>query len=498
MKKLTYKTLKEIGYNGYLLESAPEKVLQFGEGNFLRAFAEYWFDVANEKVGWNGKCVLVQPTAGGRSAPKINEQEGLYTLYLRGVENGEKKEVKRVISVVSRCLNPYTEQGYQDMMAVAVSDNLKYIVSNTTEAGIVYDPACRFEDRPAVSFPGKLTQVLYGRYQAGKPGVVILPCELVDQNGKALFLCVKQYISQWELGADFETYCREECVFCSTLVDRIVPGRVRDTAELARLEQANGYVDDMLDMGEIFGVWNIEGPAWLEEELPFKAAGLNCTVVPDVMPYKKRKVRILNGAHTGMVLGAYLGGYDIVRDCLYDDAVSGYMDKMIREEIIPTLPLDKKELKEFAAAVRDRFQNPFIDHGLLSISLNSTSKWRARNLPSLTEYVEKTGLLPPCLTMSLAAYIAFYSNHILSLQEGGLLCRRVKGDEYLCVDDRWVLEFYWAHRDDPAEVLVGEVMRNERMWGRNLTEIPGLEPAVVRDLKLIREKGALAAYASCL
>ena len=287
-------------------------------------------------------------------------------------------------------------------------------------------------------------------------------------------------------------------MFCSTLVDRIVPGRVRDATELARLEQANGYVDDMLDVGEIFGVWNIEGPAWLEEKLPFKAAGLNCTVVPDVIPYKKRKVRILNGAHTGMVLGAYLGGYDIVRDCLYDDAVSGYMDKMIREEIIPTLPLDKQELKEFAAAVRDRFQNPFIDHGLLSISLNSTSKWRARNLPSLTEYVEKTGLLPPCLTMSLAAYIAFYSNHILSLQEGGLLCRRVKGDEYLCVDDQWVLEFYWAHRDDPAEVLVKEVMRNERMWGRDLTEIPGLEPAVVRALKLIREKGALAAYASCL
>lgn len=498
MKKLNYATLKASGYDGYILESAPEKVLQFGEGNFLRAFVEYWFDMANEKVGWNGKCVLVQPTAAGRTAPRINEQEGLYTLYLRGMENGEKKDLKRVISAVSRCLNPYTEQGYQDMMAAAVSDDLEYIVSNTTEAGIAYDPACRFDDRPAASFPGKLTQVLYSRYQAGKHGVVILPCELIDNNGKVLLECVKQYIDQWGLEAGFETYCCEQCTFCSTLVDRIVTGRIRDEAELERLHQANGYIDDMIDVGEVFGVWNIEGPAWLEEKLPFQAAGLNCIVVPDVTPYKKRKVRILNGAHTGMVLGAYLGGYDIVRECMYDGTVLGYMNNMICKEIMPTLPLDQQDLQDFAAAVQDRFKNPFVDHALMSISLNSTSKWRARNLPSFMEYLAQTGKLPVCLTMSFAAYIAFFSNDIQALTDKGLLCRRPKGNTYLCSDDRWVLEFYWEHRNDSAEKLVSAVMSNIQMWGQDLTRIAGFEEAVAANLKLIRERGAIAAYASCL
>ena len=497
MKKLCYQTLEELGYQGYLLKDAPEKVLQFGEGNFLRAFVNYWFDVSNERAGWNGKCVLVQPIAPGL-AKLINEQEGLYTLYLRGRENGERVDKKRIISSVSRCLNPYEREGFDAMMEVAVSDGLEYVVSNTTEAGIVYDPACNLDDAPAASFPGKLTQVLYRRWQAGKGGLVILSCELIDNNGRELLKCVNQYADQWGLEDGFRRYVNEACTFCSTLVDRIVPGRVKDPAEAARMEQANGYRDELIDVGEIFGVWNIEGPDWLEEKLPFQKAGLNCPVVPDVTPYKKRKVRILNGAHTGFVLGAYLAGFDIVRDCMQDGAVRGFMNKMLYEEVIPTLPLDKKDLEDFAGAVQDRFNNPFVDHELMSISLNSTSKWRARNMPSFLEYVEKAGKLPPCLTMSFAAYIAFFSSDIRELNGEGLVCRRPKGNDYVCCDDRWALEFYYEHRGDSPEELVRAVMTNQRMWGRDLTEVGGFESAVVSGLKLIREQGAKAAYASCL
>ena len=240
METLNYEVLRQSGYAGYILPRAPEKVLQFGEGNFLRAFVDYWFDVANEKAGWNGKCCLVQPIAPGLAA-QINAQQGLYTLYLRGRQDGEKIDQKRVISSVSRCLNPYEKADYDAMMAVAVSDDLEYIVSNTTEAGIVYDPACQPGDCPPASFPAKLTQVLLARWRAGKPGVIILSCELIDNNGKELQKCVGRYIDQWALGEEFRAWVNEQCLFCSTLVDRIVPGRIRDAAEAARLDAENVY-----------------------------------------------------------------------------------------------------------------------------------------------------------------------------------------------------------------------------------------------------------------
>ena len=309
---------------------------------------------------------------------------------------------------------------------------------------------------------------------------------------------MNQYIDQWGLDDGFKKWVNEDCTFCSTLVDRIVPGRIRDAAEVARLEEENGYHDELIDVGEIFGVWNIEGPAWLEDKLPFKAAGLNCPVVPDVTPYKKRKVRILNGAHTGFVLGAYLAGFDIVRDCMHDDVIRGFMNKMLLEEVVPILPLDQEDCKQFAAAVEDRFNNPFVNHELMSISLNSTSKWRARNMPSLLEYVEKNGTLPTCLSMGLAAYIAFYSNDIQGLTDKGLVCKRPAGNEYTVSDDRWVLEFYNAHKDDDIPALVHAVMTNEQMWGQDLTKVPGFEEATVKNLTMIREQGALAAYAACL
>ena len=497
MEQLCYETLEKAGYTGYLLKNAPERVLQFGEGNFLRAFADYWFDMANEKAGWNGKCVLVQPIAQGLTQ-LINRQEGLYTLYLRGRQNGEKVDAKRVISSVSRCLNPYEKQDYDAMMDVAAGEALEYIVSNTTEAGIVYDPSCRLEDCPPASFPAKLTQVLLHRWRAGRPGVVVLSCELIDNNGKELLRCVNQYIKQWGLEEGFARWVNGDCTFCSTLVDRIVPGRIRDATEAARLEDENGYRDALIDVGEVFGVWNIEGPEWLAEKLPFRAAGLNCPVVPDVTPYKKRKVRILNGAHTGFVLGAYLAGYDIVRDCMQDDVILGFMNRMLHEEVIPTLPLDRQDLEAFAAAVQDRFNNPFINHELMSITLNSTSKWRARNMPSLLEYAQTAGKLPPCLAMSFAAYIAFYSSDIQALTEQGLVCRRPKGNEYTVSDDRWVLEFYYSRRGVSDETLVHDVMTNEKMWGQDLTLVPGFEQAAAENLRRIRTEGARAAFAACL
>ena len=499
MERLNYDVLKRSGYQGYILEQAPEKVLQFGEGNFLRAFVDYWFDLANEKGGWNGKCCLVQPIAPGL-AQLINEQQGLYTLYLRGNVDGQRVEQRRVISSVSRCLNPYEKDGFDQMMEVAVSDDLELIVSNTTEAGIAYDPACELADTPCASFPGKLTQVLYRRWQAGKPGVAVLACELIDDNGRELLKCVRQYMDQWKLEEGFRTYVEQECSFSGSLVDRIVPGRIRDEEEVARLEQVHGYADPLLDVGEVFGLWVIEGDEKLSEKLPFARAGLSerVFVTPDMTPYKKRKVRILNGAHTGFVPSAYLAGLDTVGECMKDATVSGFMDKMLQEEIVPILPLDREDCKRFAAAVRDRFSNPFIRHELMSIALNSTSKWRARNMPSLVEYVEQRGTLPKCLAMSLAGYIALFSNDIQKLDENGLTCRRPKGNEYLLNDDRWALEFYWEHKDDDAAALARAVLTNERMWGQDLTRVPGLLDAVTEGLAKIRTEGAAAALASCL
>ncbi|MBQ3397186.1 MAG: tagaturonate reductase [Synergistaceae bacterium] len=495
MSQLNYQVLKESGYDGFVLEHAPEKVMQFGEGNFLRAFADDFFDIANEKAGFNGKVVMVQPIASGLSE-LINKQEGLYTLYLRGNEKGRKVDDKRLISCCSRALNPYGE--WDKVLELARSKDLEIIVSNTTEAGIVHESESKFDQTPPISFPAKLTRVLYERFKAGLGGLVILSCELIDNNGKELLRCVNEYIKDWGLDDAFKAWVNDKNIFCSTLVDRIVPGRIRNPEEVKALNAANGYEDELIDVGEVFGVWIIEGPAGLEDRLPFKKAGVPVHVVPDVTPYKKRKVRILNGAHTGFVLGAYLAGFDIVRDCMNNDTIRGFMNKMLYDEVIPTLPLDKNDLIQFAEAVQDRFNNPFVNHELMSISLNSASKWKARNMPSFLEYVEEHKKLPVCLTMSLAAFIAFYSNQIQELNDKGLVCKRPKGNTYTISDDRWVLEFFYDHRNDSPEALVHAVLSDTKMWDMNLAEIAGLEDAVISGLKKIRTEGAEAAYKSCL
>lgn len=496
MKKLSYETLKELNYDGYLLEHAPERVLQFGEGNFLRAFVDYFIDVMNEKAGFNSKVVLVQPIGGGDMIRNfINEQDGLYTLFLRGNENGQKINDKRVISSVSRCLNPYSE--YEEYMACARNPELRYITCNTTEAGIQYNPACRFEDQPASSYPGKLTQFLYERYRAfGKEsgkGFVILSCELIDNNGKELEKCVLQYAAQWDLEEEFIQWIKAENIFCSTLVDRIVTGYPRN--EAAGICEELGYEDNVIDTGEVFGFWVIEGPESLKKELPFEEAGLPVLITDDHKPYKQRKVRILNGAHTSMVLGAYLAGQDIVRDCMKDDVIRGFMNQTIYKEIIPTLTLPEQELSDFAKAVTDRFDNPFIDHALLAISLNSTSKWKARVLPSLKGYVEKYKKLPKCITASLAFYITFYQG--VRLDENGFA--GIRGtEEYAIKDDRNILEFYNEHKTDAPETLAKAVLSNTAFWGEDLTAIAGLCEEVAADLILIKEQGTYELMKQCL
>lgn len=474
MEKLSYSFLERRGYEGYLLKDAPERVLQFGEGAFLRAFAEDFIDQMNERAGFNAKVVLVQPRGGHPdTCARFAQQDGLYTLLLRGREKGEAVSRKRIVSCVSRCLDPKGD--WQSVLDCAQNPDLRFIISNTTEAGIVFDPACKAEDAPPSSFPGKLTLLLHQRWKLGLPGFIILACELSEHNGEELLRCVKEYISLWGLEPQFKTWVEGENLFCSTVVDRIVTGHPKGDTICQEL----GYQDDLLDTGEVFASWIIEGPQSIKEELPFEQAGLPIQVVDDHVPYKQRKVRILNGAHTGFVLAAHLAGFKIVRDCMEDQVVRGFMNKLLYDEVIPTLPLDRKGLEDFAAAVADRFNNPYIDHALLSIALNSTAKWKARVMPSLLDSVANTGKLPPCLTFSFAAYIAFYRD-----------CP--------AQDDPWVLEFYQAHKGDSPAQLVHAVIHNERMWGGELAALEGFEEAATAALERIDRLGAYEAMKECL
>ncbi len=495
MKKLNYETLKEINYNGYLLEDAPVRVLQFGEGNFMRGFVDYFIDMMNEKANFNSKVTLVQPIGQGsfRLSDIINEQQGLYTLYLQGFQDGKEVREKRIISCVKNCLNSY--ENWDEVLNMAANKDLRFITCNTTEAGIVYDPTCKFTDAPAESYPAKLTQFLYRRFKNQLPGFIILACELIDNNGKELEKCVLAHAADWNLGEEFIAWIKDENIFCSTLVDRIVTGFPRH--EAAKMNEENGYEDNTLDTGEIFGVWVIEGPQSICDELPFKEAGLPIIVTDDHKPYKERKVRILNGAHTSMVLGAFLAGQDIVRDCMYDETILNYMNEAIYNEIIPTLSLSEEDCKEFAAAVTERFKNPFIDHELLAISLNSTAKWKARVMPSLLGYVEKFGTLPKALTTSLASYIAFYRGNELT-KDGLKGVNPTTKKEYTIKDDAAVLEFYAQNQGKSNEELVSMVLSNEEFWGQDLKKVDGLEQGVLTALNTIDNEGAMAAMQACL
>lgn len=432
-----------------------EKALQFGEGNFLRGFVDWMIDKLNKEMDWNGGVVLVQPLAQGL-VPMINEQDGLYTLYLRGLQNGEKVEETRVVECVTRGINPY--ENTDEFFECAKNPDLRFIVSNTTEAGIEYKPNQGADDFAGTTFPGRLTMFMKARYDAGLPGFILLPCELIDKNGDCLKECVLKYAADFGYGQDFADWVEKENHFTNTLVDRIVTGYPRDTAK--EMEEQYGYLDNVIDTAEIFHLWVIEGDKELAKEIPFDKIGLNVLWTDDVTPYKKRKVRILNGAHTMMVLAAHLAGLETVKEAMDDELVFSFMKQGLFEEIIPTLDLPKDELEQFANDVIERFKNPFIKHYLLSIALNSVSKYQVRVLPSVLEYIKQHNEEPKRLVFSLAALIAFYRTDAAN-------------------DNPDVMEFM-------KTASTGDILAKTEYWG---TDLSFLKPSIDKYLEAIDSKG---------
>lgn len=463
----------------------PVKVLQFGEGNFLRAFVDYMIDIANEKGEFNGDIVLVKPIEFG-SLNMFHEQECQYTVQLRGIVDGEAKRINRIVTSVADAVAACEE--YEKYAAYAKLDSLRFIVSNTTEAGIVYDDTDRFELNPPKTYPGKLTKFLYERYRhfAGAPdkGLVMLPVELIDDNGIHLKECVLKFAKFWNLETGFTDWLNNACVFTSTLVDRIVTGYPRDEAE--ELCKEFGYQDNLIVTGEPFALWVIESDKDISDELPLPKVGLPVIFTDNQKPYKQRKVRILNGAHTSFVLASYLCGNDIVLESMKDELILNFIKATIFDEVIPTLTLPKQELEDFAEAVLTRFNNPYVKHAHLSISLNSVSKWRARCMPSFLEYIEKKGKLPEHLTFSLAALLAFYTG--TEIRDKALIGHR-DGQEYNVLDDAAVLEFFAANSSkEPAE-YAHAVLANVDFWGQDLSALSGVEAAVASYLTDIRAIG---------
>ncbi len=459
----------------------PEKILQFGAGNFLRAFADWMITKANHDGVYNGSIVISQATASNRSQ-KLSAQDGVYTVVLRGIKDGEAREESLVVDSISRCINPYED--YEALMEIARSSDLEVVISNTTEAGISYHAGDKLTDRPAHSFPAKVCAFLYERYKAfgGDParGLLFLATELIDNNGAALKRIVLQYAAEWQLEEAFIRWVEENNHFCSTLVDRIVTGY--PTGQEEYFQEKLGYQDDSMVTAEFFNFWGIEGKAEWADILPIHKTDADVVWTEDVTPYKKRKVRILNGAHTSSVLAAYLAGHEIVLEMMQDNVFSSYLEKVLYEEVIPTLDLPKDDLMQFAAAVKDRFSNPYIKHRLLDISLNSCSKWCARCMPTLLDYVEVTGKLPQALTFSLAAFIKFYQGEMV---DGKYTGKRADGTVYPITDNAENLAFFadvWSRCD--AAGVAETVLGNTTLWnGTDLNAVPGLTEAVAGYLR---------------
>ena len=458
-----------------------ERILQFGEGNFLRAFANWMIHEMNKKAGFDAGVVAVQPIDQGL-INMLNDQDGLYTIYLNGIKNGEAISEHEIIDCIQRGINPYTN--YDDYLANAENSDLRFVISNTTEAGIAYNPEDKLDDAPQKSYPGKLTALLFKRFEAFKgasdKGLIIIPCELIDRNGDNLKRIVLQYASDWNLGEEFIDWIEHDNIFCNTLVDRIVPGYPRDKMDTITAEL--GYKDNLVVEGEQFHLWVIEAPETVKEEFPSEACGLNVVFTNNMEPYRTRKVRILNGAHTTLVPVGYLYGIEKVRESLEDDVVGTYLKEAIFNEICPTLDLPEAELNQFANDVLDRFRNPYLEHALMSISLNSISKFKTRVLPSVIEFIKRKEALPKRLLFSLASLITFYSGK--------------RGDESIALkDDQSVLDFFsknWMAvnaSELTLEDLVNAVLSNTDFWGEDLTAYNGLASQVSAYVSKIRVDG---------
>lgn len=411
-----------------------ETILQFGTGNFLRGFADYFIDALNKQGLYDGKIIVVSPT-NSKSVDKINAQNGRYNLILRGIENGNEVCERTEINSISRAINPYED--FDGFLSLAKNPDLRFIISNTTEAGISFDDACKLTDKPASSFPAKLTQFLYERYKSNLNGFVILACELIDNNGKELEKCVIKYAEKWKLGKDFITWIKNENTFCNTLVDRIVTGYPKDEAE--QIFDEIGYRDELLDTAEPYHLWVIEGD--FENELPLKKAGFNVIWTDNVAPYKKMKVRILNGSHTSLVFPSLLCGVEAVGESLKDEQLNAFLGICLFGYILPMLD-DNEDNRRFAKAVLERFANPYIRHLWKSISLNSVSKFTARVLPTINDYLSEN-IIPKPLAFSLACLIEYYKTNDVT-------------------DDKTAVD-YIKNND------IKNILSNTDLWGQDLS-----------------------------
>ncbi|MCL6267098.1 tagaturonate reductase [Flagellimonas myxillae] len=457
----------------------PIRILQFGEGNFLRAFADWMVHEMNQKANFEAGVAVVQPIDRGL-IDMLNGQDGLYTLYLNGIKNGRAQSKHQVIDCIQKGIDPYAN--YSEYLEEATNPELRFVFSNTTEAGISYNPDDKFGDAPPSSFPGKLTVFLHHRFLhfKGTPdnkGLIIIPCELIDRNGDNLKKIILQYAQNWNLGADFIAWINKENIFCNTLVDRIVPGYPK--AKMDAITKELGYHDNLVVEGEMFHLWVIEGPESVKREFPAQTAGLNVIFTDNMKPYRTRKVRILNGAHTSLVPVGYLFGIDKVRESIEDKTVGRFLKDAIFGEICPTLELPTDELHAFANDVLDRFRNPYLEHALISISLNSISKYKTRVLPSVLGYIQKEQKLPKRLLFSLAALIVFYKGDR-------------NGETIPLNDSQEFLDFFakqWASNANNLQVLTHEVLSKEDFWGLDLTKYEGLEAEVLYNLQQITTHG---------
>ena len=476
---------------------APERIIQFGEGNFLRCFVDWIVWNMNRRTDFNASVVVVQPIERGM-ADWLNGQDCLYHVNLQGKLNGEVVNSLDRIDVISRALNPYTQN--QAFMALAEQPEIRFVISNTTEAGIAFDPACKLDDKPASSYPGKLTQLLYRRYKVfnGDPtkGLILMPCELIFLNGHHLKECIFQYIELWkdDFGADYEGFKEwftRYCYVCATLVDRIVPGFPRK--EIKQIQETVCYEDNLVVQGEAFHLWVIEKPEnmsidELKAEFPAEKAGLHVLIAESEKPYHERKVTLLNGPHTVLSPVAYLSGVNIVRDACQHPVIGKFIHKVMYDELMQTLNLPMEELQQFAGDVLERFVNPFVDHQVTSIMLNSFPKYETRDLPGLKVYLQRKGELPKGLVLGLAAIITYY--------KGGV---REDGAEIVPNDAPEIMQLLkdlWA-TGDMRKIATG-VLAEQSIWHEDLNAIPGLTDMVVGFLEQIQKEGMLKTVESIL
>lgn len=456
-------------------------MLQFGGGNFLRAFVDWMVDVLNDKTDFNGGIVVVKPTEAGDYS-ELKAQDGLFHVVLDGIKNGELVSEKTLVTSVQKVVHSYNE--WPSYLDLAENPDICFIVSNTTEAGIKFDPDDRLGDAPPSKFPAKLTVWLHHRFQRfGKDpskGCILLPCELIEDNGAALQRTVLEYAEHWQLEDGFTDWIKNANHFCSTLVDRIVSGYPEERA--VDLQKELGYEDALLNAGEYYHSWVIQAPESIQSELPFTQTDLNVEFVDDLAPHREMKVRILNGAHTAMVPVGYLAGIRYVEEAMDDETVSGFVQSLLAEEAAKTLDFPDEVKQKFVADVLDRFRNPLLKHPLISISLNSTSKFVARLLPTLKDFQASQGKLPKRIVFGLSALIRFYKGEI-------------DGEKIPLKDDQKVLDFFisrWDKRDSnelSLTELSQQILGKSAIWKEDLTTIGGLVEAVSENLKKIENEG---------